>query len=318
MQKDANWQPDLKVITALREHIEQHGFTRAEIGSKLGFTETRIIKYLAIERGQPVQKDTHDVETAARQYLRHINRQKHSREQLFENYVSSGVAATLRSIRRTGDMGLIYGNAGLGKTKGGELYRCANANTLYIVAKTYACGARAIEEMLCKEYEDSSDEKWPHNIRRAVWLEQQLRGAERLIIVDDAEVLDISALRFLFSFHDATGIGIALIGNPEVLETLRRRDASGKLISRVGIVHQVKPGKDTEDTARKLIERHAPEATELLDEVTDVVGSFGHCRRARKQLQLARDIREGDKSISWPEAFTAAGTKLVDKEGGSK
>jgi DNA transposition AAA+ family ATPase len=56
-------------------------------------------------------------------------------------------------MRRTGDMGLIHGPAGVGKTCGAELFCRDNPNTLFITAKKYACGkARRREHALSRSW----------------------------------------------------------------------------------------------------------------------------------------------------------------------
>jgi DNA transposition AAA+ family ATPase len=273
-----------------------------------------VTKYLNLDKpGAAAEPDARKVEAAAKQFLRHKTRLAKFNESLFENSVAKNVANVLKLIRRTGDVGLIHSTGGLGKTCGALLYCRENPNTLYNVVRQYACGSSSVELMLFNEFCNGSDEKWPGNIRRAIWLEEQLRGSERLIIWDDAELMDISGFRFAFALHDATGVAMAFIGNTEVIEKIRRNDRSHKMITRIGIVQPVEMSNDAEETAMALIEQFAPEGNgALVDPVTDTVGKMGYCRRARKQLTLASNIKEGEPRLSWPEAYKAAGAKLLD------
>jgi len=308
---------DENVRSRAEAYINEEDLTRAEFAAKVSPTlsGTRIAKYLNLNKPDRVPEvDMPRVEQAIRAFLRHVGRSAKVRESLFDNSVSADVASTLDQIRRTGDVGLIHSNGGLGKSSGATLFCGDNPNTLMITAKQYACGAAAFEDMLFHAYLDNNeDAKWPGNVKRMIWLERELRGTERLIIADNAELMDISAFRSAFGLHDATGVPIAFIGNTEVIDKIRKQDPSGKLLTRIGIVHLARMKDDAEQTATNLITQFAPESgEELLEAVSDVVTRFGHCRRARKQLTLAATIYKGMPKKDWPMAFAAAATKLID------
>jgi DNA transposition AAA+ family ATPase len=163
-------------------------------------------------------------------------------------------------------------------------------------------------EIRIELFDQLDDHDWPGNVRKATWMENVLRGSERTIIVDNAHKLHFSGLEWLFDLHDATLCPMALIGNPEVLHVLRRSD---QLFSRVGIVRHLKPAASKEDNddeivAGKLIEQICPEARkELIEDASNVVARMGHARSLRKQLVLARELRDG-KRMPWASAARAA------------
>jgi DNA transposition AAA+ family ATPase len=296
--------------------IKKHDLTHAEFAARVSdkFTATRITKYLNLNKeGRVPESDMPKVEQAIRAFLRHAGRIDQVRASLFINSVSIDVASTLSQIRRTGDVGLIHSDGGLGKTSGATLFCCDHPNTLMVTVRQYACGASAVEDMLFMAYLENSLAEWPGNIKRMMWIEQQLRGTERLIIIDDAELMDISGFRSAFALHDATGVPIAFIGNSEIIDKIRKQDKSGKMISRIGMLHNARMKDDAEATACHLIKLFAPgSGDELVEVVTDVVTRFGHCRRARKQLSLAAIIYEGmPGKKDWLDAFAAAETKLI-------
>jgi DNA transposition AAA+ family ATPase len=166
--------------------------------------------------------------------------------------------------------------------------------------------------MVFEEFSNGSATKWDGKGSKWLWLEKNLRGTERLLIIDDAELLFVSAFRWAFSLHDATGLPMAFIGNDEVIDKIRRADRSGKMISRIGIVHHARMKDDAEESARKLILQFAPDSKdELLEEVTRTICGAGHSRRARKQMVLAVNIREGARDKDWAKAYALAGTKLI-------
>lgn len=306
---------DEKVRADLERFRVENDFTHAQMASKLGLTSpSRLNKYLRLNQpGRTPEPDAIKVEAAARRFLRRTSRDAQLRESLFENSVSRDVATVLNQARRTGGVALIHSNGGLGKTCGALIFCGGNDGTLFTTTRQYGSGAWNLEQAIYDEFCDNTDEKWPRNCRRAFWLEKKLRGTDRLLIVDDAEYLHISAFRLIFSLHDATGMPVAFIGNPEVLDTLRNHDSSGKLLTRMGIVHEARMKDDEEETAERLVAQFAPASgTELVELVMNVVAVFGHCRRARQQLTLTTNIHEGSKGrIAWTDAFQKAETMLV-------
>jgi DNA transposition AAA+ family ATPase len=308
---------DEKIRAGLEAFIKKNNWTHARMAGKLNFSATRVTKYLNLDKGEnKPEPDARRVEAAAKQFLRHVGRLASVNESLFQNSVSKKVASTLSLVRRTGDVALLHSKGGRGKSCGALLYCRENHNTLFMTVKQWAAGSHACARMLFEEYCAGCADDYPNNMSRSDWLEQQLKGAERLIVVDDAELLDITGFKFWFSLNDSTGVPIALIGNSQVIEKIIRNDPDGKLISRIGIVEEIGMDDDEESTARKLIDQFAPNSgDELVAMASDVVVLGGYCRRLRKQLTLANVIHEqskaAGKSVSWADAFKSAEGKLL-------
>lgn len=64
-------------------------------------------------------------------------------------------------------------------------------------------------------------------------------GRNGLLVIDEANHCDIKALDEIRSWHDATGVGICLLGNEELIATIGggRRHAFGRLNSRIAMRH---------------------------------------------------------------------------------
>lgn len=313
------WKFNPAIRAAAEKFITDNDLTRAEFTARLAgnFSPTRVAKYLNLDKdGNLPEADAPKVEAAINAYLRHVARGNELKASLFDNSISRDIAGVLRQIRRTGDIGVIYGDGGLGKTCGAILFARDNPDTLFTTAKApFCCSDWAILKLLFAEFNNSVSDKWTTalGINRWDWLERNLRGTERLWILDDAELLDASALRLIFSLHNSTGIPIALIGNAEIVDKIRAIDKSGKMVSRIGISHSVRTKNDEQEIARKLLTQFAPEATDhLLEEVTQLVGEFGHCRRVRKQLTLAVKLRESAKDKDWAANFKRAAASMLN------
>jgi hypothetical protein len=65
-------------------------------------------------------------------------------------------------------------------------------------------------------------------------------GKQGLIVVDEANHLEAASLEQIRAWHDATGVGVCLMGNEELLQRIEngaRSDAFGRLNSRIAMRH---------------------------------------------------------------------------------
>ena len=316
MTQDANkdWKHDETIRAELERYIAEQDLTHREIAERLHFSGTRVTKYLNLsEPGRAPEPDMIRVEAAARNFLRHARRVAALRENLFENEITDSVFSVLKLIRRSGDVGLIHSPGGVGKTSAITLYARDNPNTLLVIARQYASGSHAIGRLLLGEYIQTTGARWPGNINPSLWLEDCLRGSEALLIVDNAQRLHISAFKWLMDFHDATGSAIAFIGNTEVLRTLRSNDPEGQLVTRIGIVRKVQMKKPASQkkTAAQLIAQFAPGGETLQEAAEDALKTCGNARTLKKQLILARELREIGEDRDWHKCFEIADAQLV-------
>lgn len=299
----------------LEDYIAANKLSHADVASRFNVTPTRITKYLGLNKpGHDPEPDAGKIQSLVKAMRRHEERRAEFRRNLFENGVTRDIAGIFRRVLRTGDIGLIHGDAGAGKTCGGELFCRDNPDSIFLTVKEYARNSHAIRNMLFDDLIETSETQYPGNVPVMMWIEEVIRGSERLIIVDNAQRLRIKEFKMLMDFNDATESGIVFIGNPEVLDTLRESD---QLFSRIGIVHRVKSQdqRDAEDTAMRLIAQFAPGAEkELLEQALAVITRLGKARALKKQLILAAELKEGMR-CDWLKAFDAAGEMLVKPAG---
>lgn len=160
-------------------------------------------------------------------------------------YVETKSAETfvglLRYAQVMPDIAVIAGGAGIGKTTVAQHYRETNPNVVMVsidpsTRSNYTMLGELIEEM-------GLPEKVQTKYFRAIG--RKLQGAQALIIVDEAQHLDVAALEQLRAFHDKFGIGVALVGNESVysrIEGGKRSAQFAQLFSRIGFrVTQAQP-----------------------------------------------------------------------------
>ncbi|MDY2946448.1 MAG: AAA family ATPase [Mannheimia varigena] len=129
-----------------------------------------------------------------------------------------------------GEINVIYGSAGLGKTQMLKEYERQNSSAVLIevdpsctpkvllrrIAEAVGANARGVNNELL----DS--------------IVSKLKGSERLLMIDEAELLSTRALEFIRRIHDLTGVGVVLAGMPRLLINLKgKNNELAQLYSRV-------------------------------------------------------------------------------------
>jgi DNA transposition AAA+ family ATPase len=181
-----------------------------------------------------------------------------------------------------GEIGVVYGDAGLGKTEAVKYYAKKNQDVILIEADL-GYSARMlfadIHRRLGLDGRGTIHEMLEDCIVR-------LKDSERLIIVDEAENLPYRALELLRRLHDKAGIGILLVGMPRLIANLRgKRGEYAQLYSRVGVA--AKLGTLTEEDTRSIVDTVLPESNGLWR--TFHAECRGNARTLRKLL--GRSVR---------------------------
>ena len=145
------------------------------------------------------------------------------------------IYAALGYAQMAGDIALIYGGAGMGKTMTARQYAGKKPN---VWVATMTPGAHALGPCLDRVSE-ACGLRTPGG--RAARIESTLRdrveGARGLLVIDEAQHLGLRALEALRGLHDATGGGLALVGNETIFTRIaggRRAAEFAQLHSRVG------------------------------------------------------------------------------------
>lgn len=130
-----------------------------------------------------------------------------------------------------GEINVIFGAAGLGKTQMLKEYARKNSSAVLIevdpsctpkvllrkIAEAVGATARGVNNELL----DS--------------IVSKLKGSERLLMVDEAELLSTRSLEFIRRIHDLSGVGVVLAGMPRLLVNLKgKNNELAQLYSRVG------------------------------------------------------------------------------------
>lgn len=293
-------------------HKAESGLSIVKLARKIGYSDAVISQYLNLDASGGTSKtsslypgDTEKLERRVREYLRNSHLQKRERVVSVENDVSRSVARAIETIRRTNDIGAIFGAAGIGKSRGIGLYVTRPGdNSISLVAKRWACDEGWLMHSLWQQVSRAGYA----NERRGDWIARQLAGSDRTLIIDNAHKLTRPAIQCLFDLWDEIRCPIAFVGNPELMDKIEDND---QRFSRIGYRVRVKARVARDLVCHQIAELAPASGSELIERCAEVAESAGHFRAVEKRLQLAVQIKEGGKpSWSWLYAFEIACKKL--------
>jgi hypothetical protein len=287
---------------AAEEFMREQDWTLTRLAKEVGYSASQLSRYIA---GKP-EGNVEKMERVIQDVLKSAARRIATDVPAFRTNVTDEIAGVCDLIRKTNDVGLLHGPAGVGKTVGILMFADANKSTIIVTASRMNRDDAGMCRLIFGQLETRG---WDRMSPRSAWLIERLNKSSRLIVVDNAHRLTRSALQWLFDFHDETGCPICLVGNPEVMDAIRAND---QMFSRIGIVHQVQL-RGALDAARRMIRSLAPAIEADCDHMAKVVAeNKGHLRAVKKQVLLARDLMEAGESLAAPaSAFHAAHKKLV-------
>lgn len=203
------------------------------------------------------------------------------------------VADTLSYAHTASDVVVIYGGAGVGKTEAVRAYATRSPN-VWISTATPASSSvvAALEDVA-----DALGVQAPNGaarLHRAVV--KRMRGTFGLLIIDEAQNLDTKALDQMRSIHDATGCGLALVGNEQVYGSMtggNRAPYLDRLFSRVG--QRLRLGKASNGDTDAIIQAWGVDAKDCIKSLRQIASTPGGLRSLTKTLRLASMYASADE-----------------------
>lgn len=137
----------------------------------------------------------------------------------------------MRFAHAEGEINVIFGAAGLGKTQMLKQYAKENSSAVLIETDP-SCNPKVL---LRKIAEAVGANARGVNNELLEGIVAKLKGSERLLMIDEAELLSTRSLEFIRRIHDLAGVGIILAGMPRLLVNLKgKNNELAQLYSRVG------------------------------------------------------------------------------------
>lgn len=245
METDNNVRDDIKAFMEVRQ------FSLNTLSRALGFSTATMSQWLAGK--YPGRSD--EIEVAVQSFLvrqRERNQSPKLVFQFIETTVSKKVFEFARLCHLDSEIGVVYGDAGLGKTDASREYTRQNPGVILIEANL-GYTARVLFKKLHHKVGLDGTGSIADMFDDVV---DRLKDSGRLIVVDEAEHLPYRALELLRRVYDKANVGILLVGMPRLIANLRgKRGEYAQLYSRVGVavkLESLKP-EDVESFVRSVL-----------------------------------------------------------------
>lgn len=262
-------------IELLKAHIADYKMSQKQVGAQLGYSSTVINQYLkGTYRG-----DVAAIDKAVNEL---VERQQSKAKDVSGDFVATPTAKRILEIcglaHDMSDIYLVIGEAGLGKTMALKEYAARKSNVVMLeVDPTFS--AKVLLTELCNTLGLTAAR---NNHAMMTAIVDKLKGSDRLLIIDEAELLTHKPLEILRRIHDKAGIGIVLAGMPRLRANLRgARGEYKQLYSRIGLALDIKMRLPPADI--HMFCEHALGTAEFNERLNTV--SQGNARRLNKLLR---------------------------------
>ncbi len=240
-----------QAIDALKEYMAESGKNQAQIVKELGFSSALVSSFLS---GKYVSPHTQIPKIMA--YIE-VNRKKKAAPtapDFAETSLSRLMEASIAYAHIQGQETVIYGDAGVGKTTVAKAYAEKERLATYLFARPDCSGYTGIMSLVADAF--GIRERITRNITNEFI--RRMTGSGRVLIVDEAQFLNSSALNQLRILSEQCGIGIVLIGNESLYDKTLGKNAidMDQLQSRVCIPVPVKKENITYEDIRSIFGRY--------------------------------------------------------------
>jgi len=206
---------------------------------------------------------------------------------------SKKIENVLSYAQMAGDLAVIYGGAGVGKTTTSREYSISNPSVWIATMIPDASGICAcLEEIADAVGLKVAPGLGAARLRREIV--KRITATGGLLIVDEAQHLSLSALEEVRSIHDATGIGVVLCGNESVYSRLignSRAANFAQLFSRIG--KRLRLNRPSNGDVLAIMEVFKVSGAEEQKVLSDIAARPGALRGVVKSLRLGSMFAKG-------------------------
>lgn len=200
------------IVKELREFMEISGKSQQQIAKETALSSSVISQFL---KGT-YQGNNEEVAAAIYKYLK-MARQRMAGTDYTCFYAdmhnTQKVLFACYHAHCYGDMALVYGDAGAGKTRALNYYAGEHPGVVMVTANSCTSSAFSILQMIGRKTGKTIAGKKEMLMASLV---DYFKNTGRLIIIDESDHLTMAALQAVRNLNDQTGVGIVLSGNSKI------------------------------------------------------------------------------------------------------
>lgn len=281
----------MNIKNKLIQLLEGSGYTQKKVATKTGLSTAVISQYLKGTYNGSIS----NVESALADFISREEdraRRREVKESFVQTTLSGLGLGLISNTHMDGDIGVIHGPAGMGKSMMLKRYVETNKGAILIEADP-GYTAKVLLQELCARLGVKKTGNIHELSEECI---QALTGTGWVVLVDEAELLPYRALEVLRRIHDRSGVAIVLAGMPRLLINLKgSRGEFAQLYSRVGMALDLEAhkGKSEVDDFNTILGSLLPEEDgQSLITLPGVAEAFlKHSKgNYRRMFKLARGV----------------------------
>lgn len=225
-----------ELVENVRQHvravIDEHALTQTSVAREAGISSATLSEFLAGRYGG----NNTTVAAKLSGWLKALADRAAVPSALTgtPDFVVTTIAASILDAmdyaRLAGNMVVVIGEPGVGKTTALNYYEETTNNVWMMTASS---DIETLVPMLDELCISISIEKKPNEgaAGRRRSIEKKIKNTRGVLIVDEAQHLDIKAIEGLRSIHDRTRIGLVMAGHPDLEDILRKSPQANSRVS---------------------------------------------------------------------------------------
>ena len=210
--------------------IRDRGLTQAAVARAIGFSDSALSQWL----GGKYKGDVKTLEHAVTGFLQRDLERSEKRRITLPFVLTSAAARIFDACRMAhldGEIGVVIGDAGIGKTTAIKEYAARNSDVILVEADL----GYTARDLFAELHKKCGFDGLGSINRMKDEVIDKLKGSGRLIVIDEAEHLPVRALDLVRRINDKAGVGILFCGLKRFMESLRLKQADfAYLYTRVG------------------------------------------------------------------------------------
>lgn len=279
-----------KTAESLKTFLNENDLSYGDFAPKIGYSKTTIARFIkGTYKGKEFDKKV-------KVFLGEYNRDKGLRWGFVETRTVKMINEVCSLCYGNADMGVIYGNAGFGKTTSLERYARQNEEFAAYL-KCYITSSGRILMIAIKKALGLPDTGYKNSHQLMEEVIDFLCAQHRLLIIDEADLLSVRALEMLRAIFDDSQCGMVLCGLPRLLMNLtvgpQAKDNLAQLYSRIGI--QVQTPNISYEELQKILHSYKITDKKIVDVFFKKVRSGG-MRKLAKILMRSLRLAEINRS----------------------
>lgn len=296
---DAPRSYDEALLARFNEMIERRGYSNKQVAAMLGKSSAWVSQ---VRNG----KYTGDLDAAEQDMWSFLDREEqkaspYKRPDFCLTKIAKKIWAVLQAAEVHGDMGIVVGPAGIGKTVTLREYRRKSRSSILVSADVTSRSVGATLDMIAAALPGCHRQG-----RNSAFLQricEYLRDSRRLLMIDESHFLSWESFEAVRKLHDSAGIGVIFAGQSLLYDQMRggrRAFQWDQLYSRIGVRCQLREvGKDD---SILLAEAFCPGlSSDCLRYLHSEASGKGKFRVMVKLLQRAAKIAESEHIAITPQ-----------------